>query len=137
MEVYMAVPQYDSVTALKMLNAFVPITRFNKGEAGKIIDEVKKDGIRVIVKNNVPECIMITVEEYDKLSTAANKKIVLNQSKEDEEKRKALIKKIRANVQPPMPPSMSVEERIQFLKETGPIHVDEDAVNELRRISII
>lgn len=133
----MVVPQYDSVTALKMLNAFVPITRFNKGEAGKIIDEVKKDGIRVIVKNNVPECIMITVEEYDKLSTDANKKIVLNQSKEDEEKRKALIKKIRANVQPPMPPSMSVEERIQFLKETGPIHVDEEAVNELRRISII
>jgi len=133
----MAVPQYDSVTALKMLNAFVPITRFNKGEAGKIIDEVKQDGIRVIVKNNVPECIMITVDEYDKLSTAANKKIVLNQSKEDEEKRKALIKKIRANVQPPMPPSMSVEERIQFLKETGPIHVDEEAVNELRRISII
>lgn len=132
----MAVPQYDSVTALKMLNAFVPITRFNKGEAGKIIDEVKKDGIRVIVKNNVPECIMITVEEYDKLSTAANKKIVLNQSKEDEEKRKALIKKIRANVQPPMPPSMSVEEALEKYG-SHPIQVDEEAVNELRRISII
>jgi len=34
--------------------------------AEKIIDEVKADGIRVIVKNNVPECVMLTVEEYDR-----------------------------------------------------------------------
>ena len=43
-------PMYDTMTATKMLNAFVPISRFNKGEAGKIIEEVKRDGIKVIVK---------------------------------------------------------------------------------------
>ena len=55
------------VTAAKLIHAFVPISRLNKGEAGKIIDEVKEDGVRVIVKNNVPECVMITVEEYDRV----------------------------------------------------------------------
>lgn len=129
--------QSNAANALKMINAMVPITRFNKGEAGKIIEEVKRDGIRVIVKNNIPECIMITVEEYNALNEAANKTVILNQSKEWEEKRKAWIQKVRANVQPPMPPRMSVEERIEFLKNCGPIEVDEEAVNELRRISTL
>ena len=129
--------QSNATNALKMINAMVPITRFNKGEAGKIIEEVKRDGIRVIVKNNVPECIMITVEEYNALTEAANKTVTLNQSKEWEEKRKAWIQKVRANVQPPLPPRMSVEERIEFLKNCGPIEVDEEAVNELRRISTL
>ncbi len=128
--------QSNATNALKIINAIVPITRFNKGEAGKIIEEVKQDGIRVIVKNNVPECIMITVEEYNALNEAANKTITLNQSKEWEEKRKAWIQKVRANVQPPMPPRMSVEE---VLEKYGsrPIEVDEDAINELRRISTL
>ena len=58
---------YDAMTATKMLKGFVPISRFNKGEAGKIIEEVKRDGIRVIVKNNAPECVMLSVEAYEKL----------------------------------------------------------------------
>jgi PHD/YefM family antitoxin component YafN of YafNO toxin-antitoxin module len=58
---------YDAMTATKMLNSFVPISRFNKGEAGKIIEEVKRDGIKVIVKNNAPECVMLSVEAYEKL----------------------------------------------------------------------
>lgn len=133
----MLAAQSNATNALKMINAMVPITRFNKGEAGKIIEEVKRDGIRVIVKNNVPECVMITVEEYNALNDAANKTVTLNQSKEWEEKRKAWIQKVRANVQPPMPPRMSVEERIEFLKNCGPIEVDEEAINELRRISTL
>lgn len=133
----MLAAQSNATNALKIINAMVPITRFNKGEAGKIIEEVKRDGIRVIVKNNVPECVMITVEEYNALNEAANKTVTLNQSKEWEEKRKAWIQKVRANVQPPMPPRMSVEERIEFLKNCGPIDVDEEAVNELRRISTL
>ncbi len=58
-------PNYDAATAAKMLRAFVPISALNKGGAGRVIEEVKRDGIRVIVKNNVPECVMISVEEYD------------------------------------------------------------------------
>ncbi len=133
----MPVPKYDAMTALKMLNAFISITRFNKGEAGKIIEEVKTDGPRVIVKNNNPECVMISVEDYEELVRKSQRTITLIQSKEEEEKRKAFIKKIREHVTPPIKPTMTPEERIKFLDETGPILVDEEAVNELRRISIL
>lgn len=127
---------YNSAAVVQMTKAVVPITRFNKGEAGKIIEEVKQDGVRIIVKNNIPECIMITVEEYNALNEAANKTVILNQSKEWEEKRKAWIQKVRANVQPPMPPRMSVAEALEKYG-SRPIEVDEEAINELRRISTL
>lgn len=133
----MLAAQFNALNTLKLANAIIPITRFNKGEAGKIIDEVQQDGPRIIVKNNVPECVLISLEDYKSLTEAANRTVTLNVSKEAEEKRKEFIKKIRANVQPPLPPQMSVEERIKFLENCGPIDVDEDAVNELRRISTL
>lgn len=133
----MLAAQFNAINTLKLINAIISITRFNKGEAGKIIDEVKQNGPRIIVKNNVPECVMISLEDYNSLTEAANRTVTLNVSKEAEEKRKEFIKKIRANVQPPLPPQMSVEERIEFLKNCKPIEIDEEAINELRRISTL
>ena len=51
----------------KVLNSFVPITRFNRGEASKIINEVKNEGVKFIMKNNSPECVLISVDDYKKL----------------------------------------------------------------------
>ena len=56
--------QINAMNMLNLTNAIVPITRFNKGEAGKIIDEVKNEGPRIIVKNNVPECILMSPQDY-------------------------------------------------------------------------
>ena len=64
----------DFLTAKDMVNAFVPIRRFNKGEAGKIIEEVKHDGIRIIVKNNAPECVLLSVESFSQLVDMSQKK---------------------------------------------------------------
>lgn len=69
---------------------------------------------------------MITVEEYNALNEAANRTVILNQSKEWEEKRKVWIQKVRANVQPPLPPVMSVEEALEKYG-SRPIEVDEEA----------
>ena len=125
---------YDALTATKMLNAFVPISRFNKGEAGKIIEEVKRDGIKVIVKNNAPECVMITVEDYDRLVLESNRVVNPPQTLEEEKARKEFIAKIRKNVAPPLPPTRKLKDVIE---EVGPIDVDKDAVWELRRMSMI
>ncbi len=133
----MLAAQYNAINTLKLVNAIIPITRFNKGEAGKIIDEVKQNGPRIIVKNNVPECVLISIEDYLSFTEAEKRTARLDVSKETEDKRKEFIKKIRANVQPPLPPQMSVEERIEFLKNIGPIDVDEKAVNELRMASTL
>ncbi len=127
----MGFPKYDSMTARKMIHAFVPISRFNKGEAGKIIEEVKNDGIRVIVKNNEPECVIITVEEYDKMMELSNRAVSVFQSKEEEEKRKAFIRKIRENVPEPIPPTRNLADTI---REVGTIDIDENSVWELRRL---
>ena len=45
----------------------VPITQFNRGLAGKIFDEVKKTGAKVVMKNNMAECVLLSPEEYMKM----------------------------------------------------------------------
>lgn len=125
---------FENLTPGMMLKTIVPISRLNKGEAGKIIEEVKKDGFRVIVKNNNPECIMMSVENYNALMDFQLRRMTIMQSPEEVQKRKDFIKKIREHVQPPMEPTITLEEAV---KNYGPIDVDEEAVNELRRISII
>ena len=45
---------------------FVPLTDLNRGKASKIIDKLNRLKQSVfIVKNNKPEAVMISVEEYN------------------------------------------------------------------------
>jgi len=50
-----------------ILDSFVPITRFNRGEASKIFDEVRESGCKIVVKNNIPACILLTPEIYQEM----------------------------------------------------------------------
>ena len=54
----------NEVSLSHALDAVIPITRFNRGEANKIFEEVKESGCKVIVKNNVPTCIMLSPERF-------------------------------------------------------------------------
>lgn len=45
----------------------VSISEFNRGLAGRIFDDVKVNGSKVVLKNNTPECILISPDEYMKL----------------------------------------------------------------------
>lgn len=58
---------FDHTTVKNMLNSIIPITRFNKGEANKIFEEVHQDGIKIVVKNNKPACVLISPEEYNEI----------------------------------------------------------------------
>jgi len=51
-----------------MINSLVPISRFNKGEASKIFDEVALTGMKVAIKNNKPACVMLSPEVYEDLA---------------------------------------------------------------------
>ncbi len=55
------------VSVSGVLNSFVPISRFNKGEAHKIFDEVKESGYGIVVKNNNPTCVLIAPEIYEEM----------------------------------------------------------------------
>lgn len=42
----------------------VSISQFNRGQAGKIFEDVKQSGAKVVMKNNVPECVLMSPESY-------------------------------------------------------------------------
>ncbi len=54
------------------LKSTVPISLFNKGLAGRIFDDVKKTGAKVVMRNNTPECVLISPEEYIRLNDEYN-----------------------------------------------------------------
>ena len=57
----------NALKPITILDSLIPISRFNKGEAHKIFSEVKKKGLRIVVKNNVPECILISPRDYQNI----------------------------------------------------------------------
>jgi PHD/YefM family antitoxin component YafN of YafNO toxin-antitoxin module len=49
------------------MDLLIPITRFNRGEANKIFDEVRLTGSKIVVKNNAPACVLMSPEAYKEL----------------------------------------------------------------------
>ena len=50
----------------------VPITQFNRGLAGKIFEDVKQCGAKVVMKNNTAECVLLSPDEYIRLMDELN-----------------------------------------------------------------
>lgn len=42
----------------------IPITQFNRGIPEEIFEDVKQCGIKVVMKNNNAECILLSPDEY-------------------------------------------------------------------------
>ena len=57
----------DQMSTVGMIKKIVPITRFNKGEANKIFDEVQSTGTKIVMKNNRPACVLVSPEQYESL----------------------------------------------------------------------
>ena len=57
----------NDMSVLSVMKSIVPITRFNKGEASRIFEEVQSDGTKVVVKNNRPACVLMSPEKYEHL----------------------------------------------------------------------
>ena len=51
----------------ELLRSMVPVSRFNRGEAAKIFDEVEQMGIKIAVKNNKPACILLSPKRYEEM----------------------------------------------------------------------
>lgn len=50
----------------------ISISLFNRGLAGKIFEEVKQSGAKVVMKNNTAECVLLSPEEYMSLIDEIN-----------------------------------------------------------------
>lgn len=57
----------EQIIPSNILGSLVPISRFNKGEANKIFEEVRETGFKVVLKNNTPACVLLKPELYEQL----------------------------------------------------------------------
>lgn len=58
------------VSIKSVMNSIIPITRFNRGEANRIFEEVSETGVKVVLKNNVPACVLVDPNRYEAMVEA-------------------------------------------------------------------
>ena len=51
-----------------LLQSLVPISQFNKGQAAKIFDRLHSERELIVLKNNQPSAIILSPEEYIRLT---------------------------------------------------------------------
>lgn len=59
-------------SVLSAITNTIPISLFNRGLAGKIFEEVKQCGAKVVMKNNAAECVLLSPDEYVRLMDEVN-----------------------------------------------------------------
>lgn len=68
------------MSVLSVMRSIVPITRFNKGEASRIFEEVEVSGTKIVMKNNRPACVLISPEKYESLMEMLSDYILLEEA---------------------------------------------------------
>ena len=58
--------------AMKDTRRMIPIAEFDLGRAGEIFKEVKAEGAKVVMKDDVAECVLLSPEEYVRLMDEVN-----------------------------------------------------------------
>lgn len=69
-------------TGSAIINNTVSINQFNRGFAGRIFEDVKKTGTKVVIKNNQPECVLLSPADYIELIDEINDLRLLKLSEE-------------------------------------------------------
>ena len=70
----------NEMSAVGIMKSIVPITRFNKGEANKIFDEVQASGTKIVVKNNKPACVLLSPSQYESLMETLSDYLLLDEA---------------------------------------------------------
>ena len=59
-------------TVMSAIQNTVPISVFNRGLAGKVFEDVRRSGAKVVMKNNAAECVLLSPAEYVQLMDELN-----------------------------------------------------------------
>ena len=59
---------FTMAIAADLLQSLVPISQFNKGQAAKIFDRLHSERELIVLKNNQPSAIILSPEEYTRLT---------------------------------------------------------------------
>lgn len=57
----------ESPNNAKLTHYLVPLSTFEKGNVGKIFNEVRRTGLKVVVSDNNPICILLSPDYYDQM----------------------------------------------------------------------
>lgn len=66
--------------AYDTINSLVSITQFNKGQASRIFDRLSTEKQLIVLKNNIPSAVIISPEEYIRLSEIAEDYYLLTEA---------------------------------------------------------
>ena len=78
---------------VELLQSLVPISQFNKGQAAKIFDRLHSERELIVLKNNQPSAIILSPEEYTRLTEIEEDYFLLleaNKRIEDNENNKTI-----------------------------------------------
>lgn len=107
----------------EFMKRLIPISDFSKGKTAKIFDDLKKTNHEyVILKNNQPTAVLLSVEEYEKIITKANQMELLLESIEEYRLSKVaekVNKKLNSN------------NTLSFQSILDELIINEDEINEL------
>lgn len=70
----------SEMSVMSVMKSIVPITRFNKGEANRIFEEVEHCGTKIVMKNNRPACILMSPAQYESLMEMLSDQIMLEEA---------------------------------------------------------
>ena len=45
----------------------MPVSRLDKGETAEILSEVAEAGIKIVIKNNEPACVLLSPKKYEEM----------------------------------------------------------------------
>lgn len=60
------------ISVVSAIRDTIPISMFNRGLAGKIFSDVRQSGAKVVMKNNAPEVVLLSPDEYIRLMDEVN-----------------------------------------------------------------
>ena len=66
--------------AANVLSSLVPITQFNRGQASRIFDRLRTQAQLVVLKNNQPAAVILSPEEYARLSEIEEDYLLLTEA---------------------------------------------------------
>ena len=70
------------MTGANVIDRLVPITSFNKGHASKIFERARRLGPLFVLKNNAPEAVILSTEDYTRMSEAEENYLLLLEAME-------------------------------------------------------
>ncbi len=79
--------------AADILQSLVPISQFNKGQAAKIFDRLHSERELIVLKNNQPSAVILSPEEYKRLTEIEEDYFLLleaNKRMEDDKNNKTI-----------------------------------------------